>query len=144
MILSPVLGSMLSSINGRKNVLEDRHNIYYYQLCGPQPQVQAMGVSTGGPRPSCSWGFHGPWKLMETLWNHHVSQMALITDIQVLMLGRQTADTTVEDLPAHTPLLGQRVRRPRAGFEPPRYAFVKRNHGSNLVPLCQEQHFAGA
>lgn len=81
---------------------------------------------------------------METLWNRHVSQMALITDIQVLMLGRQTADTTVEDLPAHTPLLGQRVRRPRAGSGPPRYASVKRNHGSNLVPLCQEQHFAGA
>lgn len=112
----PELGGR-GSINGGKNVLEDRHNIYYYQLCGPQPQVQAMGVSTRGRAPHV----HGASKIMETLWNRHISQMALITDIQVLMLGRQTANTTAEDLPSHTPLLGQRARRPCAGFGPHRY-----------------------
>lgn len=74
-------------------------------MCSSKPQLQDIGmiVGTRGPRTLHHSASHSHWKLPKHPPSRNISQMALITDTQVLMLVKQTANTTAEHLPiVHT------------------------------------------
>lgn len=137
---------------GEKNVLEDRHNIYYYRMCSSQPQLQDIGMSTGarGPRPSRHGASAAPGSSRRpSVTSHitngpdhrHTGSHACETRQRTPQLRSSVVHGTPGTGKAQTS--GWNSAAPPRG--PPHYPSERGITETNsLVSLCQEQRCTGA